>query len=103
MSAEQTIQVVGYCAAAASVASFFPQAWKVIKTRDVTGLSIRMYALTAVSFSLWLGYGILLGSWTLIAPNAICLAATMFILVMVVLPTQKRGAIAEKLDPRKPD
>lgn len=93
------VQIVGFCAAAASVASFLPQVWKIIKTRNVKGLSVPMYALTAFSFSLWLAFGLLSAQWALILPNALCLAATLFILTMLLLPSTKRSEVADKLDP----
>ena len=65
MSSEQLIQSIGILAAVASTASFAPQAWKIISTRDVDGLSAKMYALTVVGFLLWLSYGIGKGDWTL--------------------------------------
>jgi hypothetical protein len=54
--------IVGGIATLCSISSFVPQAWKIIRTRDTSGISTRMYVLTVVGFSLWLTYGILLGS-----------------------------------------
>ena len=95
MSSEQLIQTIGILAAIASTASFAPQAWKIISTRDVEGLSAKMYALTVVGFLLWLSYGIGRGDWTLIGPNAICLAFSLFILAMIMMPRNKRDAVAD--------
>lgn len=97
------VAIVGTFAAIASVASFFPQAWKIIKTRDVEGLSSGMYALTASAFALWLTYGLLQGQWALIIPNALCLAVAAFILMMVMLPGRKRAQVADVLDPEVHD
>lgn len=93
------MQIIGIGAAIASVASFFPQAWKIIRTRDVEGLSRPMYFLTAVSFSLWLAFGALKLEWALIVPNALCLAVTLFILTMLLMSPRKREKVAETLDP----
>jgi MtN3 and saliva related transmembrane protein len=76
-----------------------PQAWKVIRTRDTSAISKRMYAITVTGFSLWLAYGLLLGQWPLIVTNGICLALSAFILVMKVLPRPRREAVAIALDP----
>lgn len=92
-------QAVGVLAACASVASFFPQAWKIIKTRDVKGLSPLMYLLTVSAFALWMTFGILKAEWALIVPNALCLAAAAFILAMVLLPKRSRDEVADVLDP----
>ena len=99
MSNGQLIQTIGILAAIASTASFAPQAWKIISTRDVEGLSAKMYALTVVAFLLWLSYGVGKGDWTLIGPNAICLVLSLFILAMIMMPQKKRDAVANVIQP----
>jgi MtN3 and saliva related transmembrane protein len=93
------ITLIGSAAAICSTASFVPQAWKIIRTRDTSALSARMYAVTVTGFSLWLAYGILLGEWPLIVTNAVCLAMSAFILAMRILPQRKKEAVADLLDP----
>jgi MtN3 and saliva related transmembrane protein len=93
------VTIIGSLAAICSTASFVPQAWKIIRTRDTGGLSARMYAVTVTGFSLWLAYGIMLGEWPLIVTNAVCLALSAFILVMRILPQRKKEAVADLLDP----
>ena len=92
------VQIVGLMAALASTASFAPQAWKVIRTRDVEGLSARMYALTITGFALWLCYGALRVDWALIVPNALCLAMAAFIFGMIVMPRRKREEVASAIE-----
>jgi MtN3 and saliva related transmembrane protein len=91
--------IVGGLATIASTSSFVPQAWKVIRTRDTSAISKRMYVITVIGFSLWLTYGLLLGEWPLILTNGICLGLSAFILVMKLLPPGKKAAVAEVLDP----
>lgn len=92
-------ELVGWLATAASTASFTPQAWKIIRTRSTADISAGMYVLTVTGFSLWATYGLLLGSWPLIATNGICLSLSAFILVMKLLPRRKREMVADVLDP----
>ena len=99
MLSEKVISIIGILAAIASTSSFAPQAWKIISTREVEGLSLKMYALTVAAFSLWLLYGIGKSDWALIVPNAICLALSLFILVMILLPQDKREAVADVVQP----
>ncbi len=99
MLSEQMVQIVGILAAIASTASFAPQAWKIVSTRDVKGLSRRMYALTVAGFALWLTYGIGKGDWALMVPNAICLTLTIFILAMLCMPRAKREVVADAIQP----
>ncbi len=95
------ITIVGYAAAICSTASFAPQAWRIIRTRDTSAISRRMYILTVIGFALWLAYGILKGQWPLILPNAICLAFACFILTMKLLSRAQREKVADALDPAK--
>lgn len=95
-----SIQIIGFCAAAASVTSFFPQAWKIIKSRETENLSAKMYALTCIAFALWLAFGVAKGEWALIVPNALCLAAALFILAMIVAPPRTTTKVAEAIDPQ---
>ncbi len=98
-SVVDTALVIGTLAAIASTISFAPQAWKIIKSRRTDGISTGMYSVTVVGFSLWLAYGIMLRQWPLVVPNALCLAISLFILVMTVLPRRKRNEVADLLDP----
>lgn len=93
------ITIVGTIGAAASVASFTPQAWKIIRERSTKGLSLGMFALTSLAFAAWTTFGLLKGEWTLVIPNAICLVFALFILGMIALPKNKTEKVAEALDP----
>lgn len=91
--------IVGSAAAIASMASFLPQAVKIIKSRDTDGISGAMYAVSVVGFALWSIYGFMLLSWPLIVENLVCLVLSGFILVMKALPQHKKEKIADALDP----
>ena len=93
------ISVIGSLAAICSTASFAPQAWKIIKSRDTGSISRRMYVVTVVGFALWLAYGVLRGEWPLIVPNGICLVLSGFILAMTMLPQRRKEAVADAIDP----
>ena len=94
--------VIGSLAAAASTASFAPQAWKIIRSRRVRDISTVMYTLTVCGFALWTAYGVLLDQWPLIATNAICLALASFILTMKLVSRHTRDEIADALTPPSP-
>ena len=91
--------LVGAAAAIASTVSFAPQALKVIRTRDVSAISAVTYSISVTAFALWLSYGVLRRDWPLIATNTVTLTLASFILIMKLLPRDKREQIAEKLDP----
>jgi MtN3 and saliva related transmembrane protein len=97
------MEVSGYIGAAAAIcstASFAPQAWKIIRSRDTSSISGKMYVLTVTGFLLWLCYGWLRNDWALILPNAICLVLASFILVMKHLPQREKEVVADTLDPK---
>ncbi len=91
--------LVGGLASVASTSSFVPQAWKIIRTREMKGISAGMYGLTAVGFALWFAFGLALGQWPLIFTNGVCLLLSGFILLMKMLPARKRNAVADAFDP----
>jgi MtN3 and saliva related transmembrane protein len=76
-----------------------PQAWKITRSRKTKDISTGMYLLTVVGFALWIGFGIGLGQWPLIAANSICLLLSGFILLMKLLPASKKVAVARTVDP----
>ena len=76
------INTIGTIAAIISTASFVPQVWHTLKTRDVSGVSLGMYSVFTVGVSCWLVYGLMLGAWPIIIANAITLALAISILVM---------------------
>lgn len=98
--ADIAVMAVGYAAACCSTASFAPQAWKIIKSRQTKDISAGMYALTVSGFALWLAFGALGMQWPLIISNFICLAFSAFILFMKLLPRPKKDTVAEALGPR---
>ncbi|MFM2065490.1 MAG: hypothetical protein RLZZ584_399 [Pseudomonadota bacterium] len=72
--------VVGTVAATLTTLSFLPQAWLTLRTRDVSGISLSMYAVFTAGVALWLVYGVLLGAWPVIIANAVTLALAATIL-----------------------
>ncbi len=91
--------IIGATAATASVVSFAPQAWKVIRTRKTDELALGTWILNVVGFTLWTVFGIQRGLWAIIVPNIICLAFSIFILMMKLLPRPTRHKVADALDP----
>lgn len=74
--------LVGAVAALCSMSSFVPQIIKILRERDASGVSLRMYLVTVTGFSLWTGYGVMIRSWPVTASNAVCLALSGLILVL---------------------
>jgi len=91
----------GAIATFCSIASFTPQAWKIIKSRRTADISAGMYMLTVTGFAGWTAYGIVLGQWPLIITNSVCLCLSAFILLMKLLPQRDKNKVADVLDPTK--
>ena len=90
---------VGSAATCASVFSFLPQAMKIAKTRDSSGISAKMYAITVAAFAMWTAYGILLPAYPLIIANGLCLLLSSFILGMKLASAGSKNRIAGQTDP----
>jgi len=73
--------IVGVAAGLCGIAGFTPQIIKIIRERDASGVSLKMYAVTTTGFVLWVIYGVLQKSWPLIAANGAMLALAATILV----------------------
>ena len=82
MTAADWVHWIGYLAALLTTLSFVPQAWLTFRTRDVSGISLGMYAVFAVGVALWLAYGLLLDAWPIVLANAITLVLALAILAM---------------------
>jgi len=74
--------LIGSLAATLTTISFIPQVWQVWRTRHTHDISLGMYIAFTCGVSLWLLYGILLGSWPIIIANGItvCLAGAVLIM-----------------------
>lgn len=73
------VDAVGVLAGLCSMASFVPQIVKIVREKDASNISLRMFAVSASAFALWSTYGLLQKSWPLIAANLVCLALVLTI------------------------
>ncbi len=85
-----SLDVIGYVAAALTTGSFLPQAWLTFRTRDVSGISLGMYAMFTLGIAFWLAYGVRLGAWPIIVANAVTLVLASLILAMKLLGRRER-------------
>lgn len=83
MSAEFA-DLFGYPAAFLTTTAFVPQAWKSWRTRDLSGVSLPMYALFTLGVALWMAYGAAVGSIPIIAANAVTLLPASVVLWLKV-------------------
>jgi MtN3 and saliva related transmembrane protein len=90
------VNIVGAGAAICSVTSFVPQLIKILREREAEAVSMRMYLLTVSAFTLWTAYGVMLGSWPLVASNVVSLGLSAAILVLTLV--YQRRSPAERPD-----
>jgi len=76
------VNSVGVAAALCSMTSFGPQILKILRERDASQVSLRMYIVTVTGFSLWVVYGVLIGSWPVAGANIVCLLLSATILAL---------------------
>lgn len=76
--------LIGYPAATLTTLAFVPQALHSWRTRDLSGISLPMYALFTLGVALWALYGWLIGSLPIIVANAITLALAASVLWLKV-------------------
>ena len=82
MAGMQASDVLGYLAAALTTLSFVPQAWRTFRTKDVSGISLKMYTLFTLGVAVWLAYGIVLGEVPMMIANSTTLLLAIPVLVM---------------------
>lgn len=77
-------ELVGYIAGTCTTLAFVPQVLKTVRTRDVSGIDLRMFVIFATGVCLWLAYGIMTGSRPVTVFNAITLVLVCTQIAMIV-------------------
>ena len=80
---------VGYIASVLSILNQFPQAIKVLRTKDTHSISLVMYCIVVVAITMWLVYGIMLKDGPLIWANALSLIPIVYIFIIKLINTIK--------------
>ena len=78
------ITLLGLLAAACTTIAFFPQVYKIYKTKHTRDLSLPMYAIFSTGTFLWLIYGVSVNSLPIILANAVTLTLSVYILAMMI-------------------
>ena len=78
----QASDILGYVAATLTTAAFVPQAWRTFRTKDVSGISLRMYLVFTTGVAVWLAYGFALQEMPMILANGLTLVLACAVLVM---------------------
>jgi MtN3 and saliva related transmembrane protein len=89
------LEVLGLVAACLTTSSFLPQALRIWRTRSARDVSLVMYVMMACGNTLWLVYGILLGSVSMIFANATCLLMVASVLVLKIRDLMQPNLLVE--------
>jgi MtN3 and saliva related transmembrane protein len=87
--------LLGYAAGTLTTISLVPQVWRTFRTKDVSGISLRMYFIFTAGVAIWLAYGIVLQEQPMILANSVSLVLACMVLVMK-LRYGRRGNHAAK-------
>ena len=77
-------EIIGLIAAVCTTFAFVPQVMKVWKTKQTKDLSLRMYSIMFLGILLWLFYGIIIDSLSIILANAVTATLVGMILGYVI-------------------
>lgn len=89
------IEALGLVAACLTTSSFLPQAIRIWRTRSARDVSLTMYVMMAAGNSLWLTYGVLMGSISMIFANATCLLMVVSVLGLKVRDMLRPNLLVE--------
>jgi len=78
------ITIIGTIAAILTTVAMFPQAIRIIKTRDVRSISLLMYIANTLGIIFWFTYGLLLHEKPIIYANLIAFIPACTILVLKI-------------------
>lgn len=74
------MDILGFTAAFLTTFSFFPQAYKTIRTKDTAGISLWMYCVFTLGVLIWFVYGIMRNDLPVAIANMITLIPAAVIL-----------------------
>lgn len=85
MFADETVYLyIGYAGGIATIAAFAIQTIRILRTKNISGLSSYMYMLYSLSLICWFTYGVYLDSWILAIANLITFCFTFLILGLIL-------------------
>jgi MtN3 and saliva related transmembrane protein len=74
--------IIGTLAAILTTSAMFPQALRIIKTKDVVGISLLMYIINSLGIIAWFTYGLMIDSKPIIFANVVAIVPAVTILYL---------------------
>lgn len=76
------IETLGFIAAILTTLSFLPQALRIRRLRSADDVSLTMYLMMVTGQGLWLAYGIVIASPSMIGANVVAMSLVTWVLIM---------------------
>jgi MtN3 and saliva related transmembrane protein len=76
------IEALGFVAAILTTLSFLPQALRIRRLRSADDVSLTMYVMMVTGQGLWLVYGIVIASPSMIGANVVAMSLVTWVLIM---------------------
>lgn len=86
-------EVIGIIAGALSCTTFLPQVIKTWKSKSTKDVSLTMFLIASVGTTLWLVYGIMIDSISIIGTNIIVLIFSLTMLLLIFKNRERRERI----------
>ncbi len=84
------IEIIGTAAGTLSCITFMPQVLRTWRLKSADEISPVMFVIAMISTMLWLVYGILIHSFSMIFTNVVVCCLSVVMLVMIIAFRQKR-------------
>ncbi len=85
------VEMTGSAAAVLTTVSLFPQALRVLRTRDTRAISLAMNALFTAGMALWGFYGAMTLQWPIVLPNGVTVVPAVLILALKLRDLRAAG------------
>lgn len=80
-----SLTLLGLLGGTLTTASFFPQVLKTLKTRSTKDVSLAMFLLLSTGITIWIIYGIKIGSVPIVIANSVSLVFSLVILTLKLI------------------
>lgn len=86
-------EVVGIIAGALSCTTFLPQVVKTWKSKSTKDVSLTMFLIASLGTTLWLVYGIMIDSISIIGTNIVVLIFSLTMLILIFRNREKKERV----------
>lgn len=77
-----SVETIGVVAGVLTTGAFVPQVWKILRTRSAADISYGMFGMFTLGVLLWLFYGILIDSPSIVLANGITFVLAGLVIVL---------------------